>query len=112
MQPQTDEIAEADPCVLQQGTASGGEEFNCFLDGHKRRVLKVKEASEKFKNCADKKKKKNIADFEEKVNWNKYFWFFVFHIQLNLEFAGFYSFSFVLIIGRNYALLLFDHLIV
>ena len=68
MQPLTDEIAEEDPCMLQEGTACGGEEFKCFLDGHEKRVLKAKEASEKFKKCADKKKKKIITDFEEKVN--------------------------------------------
>ena len=31
MQTQTDEIAEADPCVLKESIACGGEELKCFL---------------------------------------------------------------------------------
>ena len=72
MQTQTDEIAEADPCVLQESIACGGEELKCFLDGHEKRVFKAKEASEKFEKCAEKKETV-ITDLEEKVNCNYFF---------------------------------------
>ena len=53
--------------MLQESIACGGEELKCFLDDQEKLVFKAKEASEKFKKCADKKKK-IIKDFEEKVN--------------------------------------------